>query len=185
MAGLDAEDVIAHAWTTASAESVIDRMLEVDVGTYLPGDLIPKIDIATMAFGLETRSPLLDHQFMEFAASIPGTLKVRGSEKKWIFREALRGWLPQDILDRPKQGFSVPLSTWLRTDLHGWAREILLDRTTRDRGYFDPAAVQRLLDGHAAGADEHARRIWSLLMLELWHREFIDGAIGSSLPIAA
>ena len=115
------------------------------------GDLIAKVDIATMAHALEARSPLLDHQLMELAASIPAELKVRGGEKKWIFREALRGWLPGDLLDRPKQGFSVPLSSWLRGDLQGWAREMLLDPATLGRGYFEPTAVRRLLDGHAAG----------------------------------
>jgi asparagine synthase (glutamine-hydrolysing) len=149
-------------------------MLEVDVETYLAGDLIPKIDVATMAYGLEARSPLLDHELMEFAASIPASMKVRGGEKKWILREAMRGWLPDDILDRPKQGFTVPMSSWLRSDLHAWSREVLLDRSTLDRGYFQPAAVRRLLDRHDAGAEEDSHRIWSLLMLELWHREYVD-----------
>ena len=184
VAGLDAEDAIIDCWATASGASVIDRMLEVDVRTYLAGDLIPKIDIATMAFGLEARSPMLDHRFMQFAASIPAPLKVRGSEKKWILREALRGQLPHGILDRPKQGFSVPLSTWLRGELRDWSREILLDRTTRGRGYFDARVVERLLDRHQAGADEDSKRIWSLLMLELWHREYIDRA-SDALPEAA
>ncbi len=118
-------------------------MLEVDVETYLVGDLIAKIDIATMAHGLEARSPFLDHELMQLAASIPASLKVRRAEKKWILREALRGWLPDDILDRPKQGFSVPLSSWLRTDLRSWAREVLLDPGTLGRGYFEPQVVGR------------------------------------------
>ena len=110
-------DLIAGPWQDASGDDVLDVMLEVDVNTYLPGDLITKIDIATMAYALEARSPLLDHELMEFAASIPAELKVRGREKKWIFREALRGWLPDEILDRPKQGFSVPIADWFRNDL--------------------------------------------------------------------
>ena len=122
---------------------------------------------------------------MQLAASIPASLKIRGSEKKWILREALRGWLPDDILDRPKQGFSVPLSSWLRTDLRSWAREVLLDRETLDRGYFEPRAVTRLLDRHAAGADDDDKRIWALLMLELWHREFIDPPRMGELRAAA
>ena len=91
-----------------------------------------------MAHALEARSPFLDHELMELAASIPADLKIRGSQKKWILREAMRGWLPDDILDRPKQGFSVPESDWLRTDLAGYAREVLLDRSSLDRGYFEP-----------------------------------------------
>jgi asparagine synthase (glutamine-hydrolysing) len=179
------EDVIAAAWEQATGPDVVDTMLEVDVATYLAGDLIPKIDIATMAYGLEARSPLLDHELMELAASIPARLKVRGREKKWIFREAMRGWLPDEILDRPKRGFSVPMSTWLRTDLRTWAQELLLDRTTIERGYFRPEAVRRLLDRHAAGADEHADQIWALVMLEGWHREFVDAPAQAALPAAA
>jgi len=172
--GAGGYDAIAASWATTSGESVIDKMLEVDVDTYLAGDLIPKIDIATMAHALEARSPFLDHELMQLAASIPAALKVRGSEKKWILREALREWLPGDLLDRPKQGFSVPLSAWLRTDLRSWSRDILLDPLTLGRGYFRREAVETLLDRHAAGVDADDQRIWSLLMLELWHREYID-----------
>jgi asparagine synthase (glutamine-hydrolysing) len=179
--------VIGAPWAAASGRSVVDRMLEVDVSTYLVDDLIAKIDIATMAHALEARSPFLDHELMQLAASIPAGMKVRGGQKKWILREALRGWLPDDILDRPKQGFSVPLSAWLRGDLRDWSRDILLDADTLARGYFDPAAVRGLLDRHDAGADGEAKRLWSLLMLELWHRDFIDGAPGrpAALPAAA
>lgn len=185
--GLGAENLITASWAEASGRSVVDKMLEVDVETYLVGDLIAKIDIATMAHALEARSPFLDHELMQLAASIPSSLKIRGREKKWILREALRGWLPDDILDRPKQGFSVPLSSWLRTDLRPWAREILLDRETLARGYFEPRAVKGLLDRHAGGADDDAKRIWALLMLELWHREFVDAPSGtqSRRPLSA
>ena len=171
-----ADGVIHAAWETASGKDVVDLMLEVDIATYLLDDLIAKIDISSMAYGLEARSPFLDHELMELAASIPANLKVRGSEKKWILREALRGWLPDDLLDRPKQGFSIPENDWLRGDLASWAREVLLDPGTIERGYFDRAAVEALMDRHAAGADEDGRRIWMLLVLELWHRECVDRA---------
>ena len=180
-----AEVVIRGPWEAASGSSVVDKMLEVDVSTYLVDDLIAKIDIATMAHALEARSPFLDHQLMELAASIPAEYKVRGGEKKWILREALRGWLPDDILDRPKQGFSVPLSSWLRGDLRSWAADVLLDPATLGRGYFEPAAVKGLLDRHAAGADGEDKRIWALLMLELWHRDFVDAPASGALPAAA
>jgi asparagine synthase (glutamine-hydrolysing) len=169
-----ADAVIRGPWQDATGEEVVDVMLEVDVSTYLVDDLIAKIDIATMAHALEARSPFLDHELMQLAASIPADMKVRGRQKKWILREALRGWLPDDILDRPKQGFSVPESDWLRTDLAGFAREVLLDSRSLDRGYFEPREVRGLIDRHAAGADEEARRLWSLLVLELWHRECVD-----------
>jgi asparagine synthase (glutamine-hydrolysing) len=178
----DGSREITSRWASSSGSAVVDRMLEVDSTTFLVDDLIAKIDIATMAHALEARSPFLDHRMMELAASIPAELKVRGGQKKWILRQALAPWLPDDILNRGKQGFSVPLSSWLRTDLQGWAREILLDDATRGRGYFDSDAVVRLLDRQAAGVDGDAKRIYALLMLELWHREFVDV---SSIPLPA
>jgi len=176
-----ATGVIADPWENASGDDVLDVMLEVDVTTYLPGDLITKIDIATMAYALEARSPLLDHELMEFAASIPADLKVRGREKKWIFREALRGWLPDEILDRPKQGFSVPINEWFRHELHDSLRDVLLDPATLDRGYFRPQAVRAMLDRQSAGDDVETKPLWALYMFELWHREFVDR---SPLPVA-
>jgi asparagine synthase (glutamine-hydrolysing) len=185
LAADDVPDPIGDVWGAASGADAVDRMLEVDVRTYLVDDLIAKVDIATMAHGLEARSPFLDHQLMELAASIPADLKLRGREKKWILRDAMRGWLPDDVLDRPKQGFSVPLSDWLRGDLRDWSREILLDRESLDRGYFEPAAVRALLDRHDAGIDGEAKRIWALVMLELWHREFIAAPSGRHLAAVA
>ncbi len=185
LAGHDIPDPIGAAWAAASGRDAVDRMLEVDVRTYLLDDLIAKVDIATMAHALEARSPLLDHELMQLGASIPSRYKVRGQEKKWILREALRGTLPDDLLDRPKQGFSIPLSDWLRGDLRGWAREILLDRETLDRGYFDRDAVTGILDRHAAGTDGEAKRIWALLTLELWHREIVDAPAADRLAPAA
>jgi asparagine synthase (glutamine-hydrolysing) len=172
--GSPARGVIAAAWDHASGEDVVDVMLEVDSTTYLPGDLIPKIDIATMAYGLEARSPFLDHELMELAASIPAQFKVRGAEKKWILRDALRAWLPDDILDRPKQGFSVPIGQWLRNELSGSVRDLLLDSRSTGRGYFRQDAIQSLIDRHARGADEETKPLWALYMLELWHNEFVD-----------
>ena len=180
-----AEDLICDRWTAASGRHVVDRMLEVDVGTYLADGLLPKMDIATMAHGLEARSPFLDHELMELAASIPGDLKVRGGEKKWILRTALRGWLPDEVLDRRKQGFVVPLSAWLRGDLRAWAHDVLLDPATLNRGYFQRASVERLLERHAGGNDREATRIWALVMLELWHREFIEPPSANDLLRAA
>lgn len=184
--------LIPELWEQASGRDVIDIMLEVDVNSYLPGDLITKIDIATMAYALEARSPLLDHELMEFAASIPADMKARGREKKWIFRQALRGWIPDDILDRPKQGFSVPIGEWLRADLRPLLHDVLLDRRTLERGYFRADRVRAMISRHEAGADSESKPLWAMFMLELWHREFVDvarsssptalGAVASSTP---
>lgn len=168
-----AAEAIAEPWRAASGADRLDVLLEVDVRSYLPGDLLAKIDIATMAHSLEARSPFLDPEMMQFAASIPAGLKLRGMEKKLILRDALRAWLPDSILDRPKQGFSVPLAEWLRGELREYSREVLLDPGAFWRGRYRPEAVQGLLDGHRDGAD-HSQRIWALLMIELWRREVLD-----------
>jgi asparagine synthase (glutamine-hydrolysing) len=169
-----APEVIADPWRHASGDSALDVMLEVDVESFLPGDLLVKMDIATMANSLEARSPLLDVAVMELGASIPAGLKVRGLEKKVLLRDALRGWLPDEILDRPKRGFAVPLADWLRTDLREWAREILFDPRTVARGYFEQSYVERMFARHVAGEEDAYPRIWALIVLELWHREFTD-----------
>jgi asparagine synthase (glutamine-hydrolysing) len=165
---------ISDAWTQSLSDDLLDRMLDVDVNTYLSGQLLTKIDIASMAHSLEARSPLLDHELMELAASLPPELKLRGDERKVAFRRALRGSIPDEILDGPKQGFVIPLSSWFRGQLKGYAREVLLDRDTAARGYFQPQAIAGLLDRHASGAEDNSRGIWTLLVLELWHRRFID-----------
>ena len=186
LGGSDALETIVAPWQAASGLDVRDIMLEVDSATYLPGDLIAKIDIATMAHALEARSPLLDHEVLELAAALPAELKIRGREKKWILRRAMRGWIPDEILDRPKQGFSVPVSDWLRDELSAWAREVLLDRGTLARGWFRERGVRDMLGRHAAGWDAEAPRIWSLLVLELWQREVVERRaepVESLLPV--
>ena len=122
---------------------------------------------------------------MELAASLPPQLKVRGRQKKWIFRDALRDWLPDEILDRPKQGFMVPISSWFRGELRGHVRDVLLDRASLGRDYFKAAEVQRLLERHERGADGLAKRLWALYVFELWHREFVDSHQSASLSIPA
>jgi asparagine synthase (glutamine-hydrolysing) len=168
------DDVLLEPWREASGPSLVDVMLEIDTRTYLPGDLLAKIDIATMASSLEARSPLLDHEFLELAASLPASMKVRGREKKVAFRAALRPWLPDEILDRPKQGFSVPLAEWFRGELRGLAEEVLFDKAAVNRGYFRVPEVRRLLDRHASGAEDNSKGIWALMMLELWHKEVVE-----------
>jgi asparagine synthase (glutamine-hydrolysing) len=173
-----AQEVIVDAWREASATDVLDKMLDTDVRTYLPGDLLTKVDIASMSCSLEARSPLLDHELMEFVASLPTSEKIRGKEKKVIFRHALRGWVPDEILDAPKRGFHPPLADWLRGELGGFAREVLLDPVARERGHFRPDRVAALIDQHARGVADHSQGIWRLMIYELWHREFVDGAGG-------
>jgi asparagine synthase (glutamine-hydrolysing) len=169
-----ADDVLLGPWAAASGTDLLDQLLEIDVTTYLSGDLLAKIDIATMAFSLEGRSPLLDHEFMEFAASLEPHHKVRGVQRKIALRDALRGWVPNEVLDARKQGFELPLARWFRGDLNDFAREVLLDPGASARACFESTEVERLLDAHAAGAADNGRRIWALLMLELWQRQVVE-----------
>jgi asparagine synthase (glutamine-hydrolysing) len=176
-------DVIGRPWREASGSSRLDVMLEVDVVTYLPDDLLAKIDIATMAYSLEGRSPLLDPDVMEFAASLPPSSKLRHLRKKWIFRQAYRDVIPRSILSGAKIGFAIPLAEWLRGDLRAYARDVLLDRRSLDRGYFEEAEVRRILERHESGSADNSLRIWALLMLEHWHELFVDS--GATFPATA
>jgi asparagine synthase (glutamine-hydrolysing) len=169
----DVESVLLEPWAGASGESLLDQLLEIDVLTYLPGDLLTKMDIATMASSLEARSPMLDHEFMELAASLPPGWKARGLQRKRALRAALRGWVPDEILDAPKRGFEVPIAQWLRGELAGFARDVLLDPAAIERGWFREQAIRDLLDRHVSGREDHGAQIWSLLVLELWQREVV------------
>jgi asparagine synthase (glutamine-hydrolysing) len=180
-----APSLVRDLYLGSDAAAFVDRLLDVDVNSYLPGDLLVKMDIATMAYSLEARSPLLDPEVMELGASLPAHLKLRGTEKKVVMRDALRGWIPDEILDRPKMGFGVPIVDWFRHDLREWTRDILLDPVARDRGWFDPGYVEATLDRHAAGLEDASSRIWALLVLEMWLREFVDSPRASAPALAA
>jgi asparagine synthase (glutamine-hydrolysing) len=169
-----APSIMRDAYLNSDADDALNRLLDLDVQTYLPGDLLVKMDIASMAHSLEVRSPLLDHKLMELSASLPGSWKIGGLTTKKIFKDALRPWLPDHILDRPKQGFGVPLGTWFRGEMRELPREILLDRNTLDRGWFREEKVTKLLDDHQSGEQDNTNKIWSLIQLELWLRMFID-----------
>ena len=170
-----ARDVVGRVWSGSLNGSFLDRMLRTDVLTYLPDDLLVKMDIATMAYSLEARSPLLDHELMEFAAQLPADFKVKRGQKKVGFRRALRGWIPDTVLDAPKRGFNLPLEDWFRGELQGYAREVLLDPRTTERNYFRRAAVERLLDEHLDSVRDNSGKLWNLLVFELWHRQAVDG----------
>jgi asparagine synthase (glutamine-hydrolysing) len=137
-----------------------------DVATYLPGDLLPKSDIASMAHSLELRSPLLDRRVVELGLSLPARLK----RNKLALRRAFADELPPLVASRGKTGFGVPLAAWFRGELHDLARDVL----SNDRGWFDRSAVATLLEDHAAGRADNGHRLWALVMLELWARAHVD-----------
>lgn len=161
----------------------LNNMLYVDTKTWLPDDLLVKADKMTMANSIELRVPLLDHKVLEFAASLPADFKVRGFTTKYIAKKTLRGRVPKAILDRKKAGFPVPYARWLRTGLRDWIRALLLDSKTVHRGYFRKNAIENLL-AEDARSGAYSREIFSLAVLELWHREFLEKH-GAPLPASA
>jgi asparagine synthase (glutamine-hydrolysing) len=170
-----AAETIAEPWGSSTALDPIDRMLDVDQQTYLPGDLLTKMDIATMAYGLEARSPLLDQDLVALGAALPARFKVRGREKKIALRAALRGVVPDEHIDRSKQGFQVPMAEWFRTDLRELARETLLGGAAKGRGYLRQDVVAGLLQRHLDGAEDNSSLLWSMLSFETWQRQVVEG----------
>ncbi len=164
----------APAWRLLGPATGIAELQQLDVRTYLPGDLLLKADLASMAHSLELRSPLLDHEVLELGVSLPDRLKVRGLRGKQALRLAYADALPQAVSGRRKTGFGVPISRWFRGELRELARDVLLDERARARGQLRPAAVERLLADHASGRADHGHRIWCLVMLELWQRFHVD-----------
>ena len=156
-----------------AAGDAIGRLMELDTQTYLPDDILVKVDIASMAHALEVRAPLLDREVIRFAAGLPTKFKLRGSTTKLILRDVARDLLPPTILKRGKRGFGLPIHRWMRGELASLSRDTLLDATARRRGLFRPAAVEALLAAHARG-EPRGQQIWNLMMLELWFRAFID-----------
>lgn len=172
---LDTYALLDERYAASDAPDLVARTLDVDVGTYLPGDLLVKVDIATMAVGLEGRSPLLDQHLAEFAARLPTDLKVGPGGGKRVLREAVRDLLPPGILTRRKKGFGVPVARWLRGGLRGMLEDALFSGRARTRPFFRDGAVRVLFDEHVAGRDR-SNQLWALLMLELWCRRFLDPA---------
>jgi len=158
----------------AEADSLVSGANWADIHTYLPDDLMVKVDVASMAHGLEARSPLLDHVFMEWAAGLPEQLKMAHGETKALFKSAMEPYLPNELLYRPKMGFGCPVDHWFRSELKEFAHETLLSQSARERGLFRPDYVRQLLEEHCAYTQDHHTRLWALLMLELWFQMWID-----------
>jgi asparagine synthase (glutamine-hydrolysing) len=168
-------DFLLSKFQESGTEDLLEQLLYVDMNSYLPEDLLVKMDIATMANSLEARVPFLDHKFMELVGEIPFHLKLRGTESKFILKKAFKDLLPGAIFKRKKMGFGVPLSKWFRNELKEYIYEILLDHKTLKRGYFKREGIERLLNDHIALRYDHSARIWALLFLEIWFRVFMDG----------
>lgn len=163
--------------------NALDPLLYLDSKTYLPGDILTKVDRMSMAVSLEARAPLLDHKLIDYVSRIPASMKLRGNTTKYLLKEAVRDLVPAEVLDRPKQGFGVPVQEWINRQLRSRMRETLTERRTVERGIVEPAYVQVLLDEHERGRRDHSAPLWSLLMLELWYRTFADVSAAVAPPV--
>jgi asparagine synthase (glutamine-hydrolysing) len=170
----DPADFILAAYDECPSRDFVTRTTSADVLTYLPCDILNKVDIASMAYGLEARCPLLDHEVVDLAAGMPIEWKMHRGRGKKILIETFSDLLPPAIQTRSKMGFGVPLDHWFRGELQPLLKEVLLDRRSLDRGLFRPQAVAQLVEEHIASRWDHSYRLWSLLVLELWQQKFLD-----------
>lgn len=159
---------------SVSSKNPIDKLLYLDSKTYLPSDILTKVDRMTMANSLEARAPLLDHKLIEFVTKIPARLKLKGAETKYIFKKAMNEIVPREILYREKQGFGVPINEWINSRLKEKINATLLEKRTLERGYFEKRYIETLLNEHRRQRRDHSHALWILWMLELWHRKFVD-----------
>lgn len=157
----------------ANITSPMDRMLYTGIKTFLPDDLLVKVDIATMNHAVEARSPFLDHEFLELTAQIPDDLKIKGMSKKHLLKKVAEKYIPRECIYRPKQGFTVPINTWLRKDLNAYLRENVLDEAFAKHG-FQTQVIEEMIEKHEAGKGDYAKELWTLLMLRLWLREWFE-----------
>ena len=171
----DTFDVVYEHQRHCMAEDPLNQLLYWDMKMYLEGDILQKVDRASMACSLEVRVPLLNHTFVEWATSVPHDLKLNGLTTKHLFRKALRRVLPPEITDRKKKGFNMPVAKWLTGPLRDLVEEMLSERRLREDGFFEPAVVRRLIDEHAARRADHRKLIWTLLVFQLWYQHLRSG----------
>jgi len=140
--------------------------------TYLPDDILVKLDRASMSVGLEGREPLLDHRVLEFAWRLPHRLRISGGSGKWLLRRVLDRYVPRALVERPKMGFGVPIDAWLRGPLRGWAEDLLSEKSLREAGLLDPAPVRQQFAEHLSGRRNRQYSLWGALMVQAWHRRW-------------
>lgn len=159
---------------TANGSGILDATLLTDQMTYLPNDLLVKVDIASMANSLEARSPFLDHNVIEFAAKLPEHLKMRGLSPKYLLKKVAARLVPREVIYRRKMGFGVPVGRWLRGEMSDFMRDVLLSQSALSRGLLRPEKLRQYVDEHVSGKLDHSFQVWTLLMMELWFQRFID-----------
>lgn len=174
VAGQNASDVLDQWFDRANGSGILDATLLTDQMTYLPNDLLVKVDIASMANSLEARSPFLDHKLIEFAASLPENLKMNKFRTKSLLKKVAAKLVPPEVVYRRKMGFGVPVGRWFRGEMKDFVRGVLLSEKSLKRGIVRAEMMQKYVDEHTEGKFDHAFQIWTLLMLELWFQRFID-----------
>jgi asparagine synthase (glutamine-hydrolysing) len=180
VAGADSYGLLSRWFEESTAPDLLDQLLSVDTRSYLPDDLLVKLDRATMAHGLEARCPFLDHRLVEFAASLPPEFKIRNSTSKYLLKVAMRGMLPEHILHRAKQGFAVPVDRWFKGSWQSFLCDTLFSTRATGRGYFQAKRVRDLVDRHQRDETNYGYHLYALLMLELWHRVYVDDQAAAS-----
>jgi len=180
LAGYDAREVFMRHARAAGTDDPLALVQYLDLKTYLVGDINTKVDRASMAHSLEVREPLMDHELVEWLASLPSSLKVRGGEGKFLLKKAMEPKLPHDVLYRPKRGFAVPLARWFRGPLRARVRDAVLGERLADTGWFERPVLERLVDEHQSGARDHSPSLWALLMYEAFLRNAVDAGAAPS-----
>ena len=165
---------LAAAARDASGLEALDRCVAIDFASYLPDDILVKVDRMGMANSLEARAPFLEHRLVEFAVRLPRAMRVKDGRGKHLLRRAANRWLPADVLRKPKQGFAIPLGQWFRGPLRELAADLIGSRAFRERGLMEPRAAERYLSDHLAGAADYGELLWLTISLELWCRKYLD-----------
>jgi asparagine synthase (glutamine-hydrolysing) len=185
LAGYDAKRVFESHAARARNDDPLALIQYLDLKTYLVGDINTKVDRASMAHSLEVREPLMDHELVQWVASLPGRLKVHGQEGKYLFKKAMEPMLPADVLYRPKMGFSVPLERWFRGPLRQRVREAVLGDRLAATEWFDRRYLEHLVDAHQSGVRDYSTPLWTLLMFEAFLRNVVDGDRAEPAPVRA
>jgi len=175
LAGYNAQEVFDRHAAQAGTDDPLALIQYLDLKTYLVGDINTKVDRASMAHSLEVREPLMDHELVEWLATLPSSLKIRGQEGKYIFKKSMEPYLPQEVLYRPKMGFSVPLARWFRGPLKQRVRDAVLGERLLATGWFNPVYLHHLVEAHQSGARDYSAPLWTLLMFEAFLRQVVDG----------